>query len=180
MRAPRQVAAGSEVTLDASGSTDPEGQPLTFAWEQIEGSEVDLAGDGTAIVTFRAPDAAGSVRFSVVAFDGVMTSEPREVAVTVIADNAPPVATVGPSVTVDERAIAALMERAEREPSLPFTLDLPNHRITAGDLAFTVAIPHGTRQQLMEGRWDTAAELLEDTEAIKAVAAKLPYFGGWA
>jgi len=85
-----------------------------------------------------------------------------------------------PCVTVDERAIAALMERAEREPALPFTLDLPNRRITAGDLAFAVAIPDGTRQQLMEGRWDTAAELLEDTDAITAVAAKLPYFGGWA
>ena len=85
-----------------------------------------------------------------------------------------------PCVTVDERAIAALMERAEREPSLPFRLDLPNRRITAGDLAFAVAIPDGTHQQLVEGRWDTAAELLEDTEAIKAVAAKLPYFEGWA
>jgi len=73
-----------------------------------------------------------------------------------------------------------LMERAEREPTLPFTLDLPNRRITAGDLAFAVAMPDGTRQQLIEGRWDTAAELLEDTAAIARVAAKLPYFGGWA
>jgi hypothetical protein len=32
----------------------------------------------------------------------------------------------------------------------------------------------------MQGRWDTAAELLDDTEAIRSVAAKLPYFGGWA
>jgi 3-isopropylmalate/(R)-2-methylmalate dehydratase small subunit len=85
-----------------------------------------------------------------------------------------------PCVTADERTIAALMERAEREPALPFTLDLPNRRITAGDLAFAVTIPDGTHQQLVEGRWDTAAELLEDTDAIRAVAAKLPYFGGWA
>ena len=85
-----------------------------------------------------------------------------------------------PCVTVDERAIAALMERAEREPALPFTLDLPSRRITAGELAFAVAIPDGAHQQLVEGRWDTAAELLEDTDAIRAVATKLPYFGGWA
>jgi hypothetical protein len=32
----------------------------------------------------------------------------------------------------------------------------------------------------VEGRWDTAAELLEDTAAIRAVATRLPYFGGWA
>jgi 3-isopropylmalate/(R)-2-methylmalate dehydratase small subunit len=85
-----------------------------------------------------------------------------------------------PCVTVDERAIAALMERVEREPALPVTLDLTNKRIVAGDLAFPVAIPDGTRQSLVEGRWDTAAELLEGTDAIRSVAAKLPYFGGWA
>ena len=44
----------------------------------------------------------------------------------------------------------------------------------------TVIAPDGTRQQLIDGRWDTAAELLEDTAAIARVAAKLPYFGGWA
>ena len=41
-------------------------------------------------------------------------------------------------------------------------------------------MPDGTRQQLIEGRWDTAAELLEGTDAIAAVARALPYFDGWA
>ena len=85
-----------------------------------------------------------------------------------------------PCVTVDERAIMTLMERAERNPTLPFTLDLPRRRLVAGDLAFDVAIPEGTRQQLVEGRWDTAVELLDGREAIAATARKLPYFGGWA
>ena len=85
-----------------------------------------------------------------------------------------------PCVTVDERAITALMERAEREPTLPFTLDLAARRIVAGDLGFDVAIPEGARQQLLEGRWDTTGELLEGRTAIATVAATLPYFGGWS
>ncbi len=85
-----------------------------------------------------------------------------------------------PCVTVDGGAIIALMERAEREPTLPFTLDLPRRRLMAGELAFDVGIPDGTRQQLIEGRWDTAVELLEGKEAIAATARRLPYFGGWA
>lgn len=85
-----------------------------------------------------------------------------------------------PCVTAGERAIATLMERAEREPTLTFTLDLPRRRLVAGDLAFDVVIPDGARQQLVEGRWDTAAELLDGKETIAAVARALPYFGGWA
>jgi 3-isopropylmalate/(R)-2-methylmalate dehydratase small subunit len=84
-----------------------------------------------------------------------------------------------PCVTADADAVAALMERAEREPSLPFTLDLLACRVTAGDLGFAVAIPEGARQQLVEGRWDTTAELLEGRAAIAPVTRHLPYFGGW-
>jgi len=47
------------------------------------------------------------------------------------------------------------------------------------DLAFAVAMPDGVHRQLLEGRWDTAAELLEDRVAIATVATRLPYFGGW-
>jgi 3-isopropylmalate/(R)-2-methylmalate dehydratase small subunit len=85
-----------------------------------------------------------------------------------------------PCVTVDERAISALMDRAEREPSLPFTLDLERRRIVAGDLAFEVGIPEGARQQLVEGRWDTTGELLAAKDDVARVAARLPYFAGWA
>jgi 3-isopropylmalate/(R)-2-methylmalate dehydratase small subunit len=84
-----------------------------------------------------------------------------------------------PCVTVDAAAIAALMERADREPALPFTLDLPARRIAAGTLAFPIGIPDGTHQQLVEGRWDETGELLDGARAIPATAAKLPYFGGW-
>jgi 3-isopropylmalate/(R)-2-methylmalate dehydratase small subunit len=85
-----------------------------------------------------------------------------------------------PCVTAAAAAVAALMERAERDPGLRFTLDLRAGRITAGDLAFDVAIPDGARRQLVEGRWDTTGELLEGTRQIPVVAAKLPYFGGWS
>jgi 3-isopropylmalate/(R)-2-methylmalate dehydratase small subunit len=85
-----------------------------------------------------------------------------------------------PCVTADATAVTALMERAEREPALPFTLDLPAGRLTAGDLVFPVGMPDGARQQLVEGRWDTAAELLEGRGAIETVATRLPYFAGWS
>ena len=85
-----------------------------------------------------------------------------------------------PCVTADEATIAKLMERAEREPAVHFTLDLPARRLTAGDLTVEVTIPTGAHQQLVDGRWDSTAELLDGTDAVAAVAKKLPYFGAWA
>jgi 3-isopropylmalate/(R)-2-methylmalate dehydratase small subunit len=84
-----------------------------------------------------------------------------------------------PCVTAREADVAALMERAERDPALRVTLDLAACRVTAGDLAVDVAIPEGARRQLLEGRWDTTGELLANAPAIGATAAALPYFQGW-
>ena len=85
-----------------------------------------------------------------------------------------------PCVTAAEPSVRALMERAEREPTLPFTLDLVARRITAGDLSVEVALPEGTRQQLIEGRWDTTGELLEGRDVVARVGLSLPYFCGWS
>ncbi len=85
-----------------------------------------------------------------------------------------------PCVTADATAVAALMERAEREPALPFTLDLVARRVSAGDLAVPVGMPDGARQQLVEGRWDTTGELLDARAEIETVARRVPYFGGWS
>lgn len=84
-----------------------------------------------------------------------------------------------PCVTAGAEAIAALMERAERDPATVFTLDLVAGQVRAGALAVPVTMPAGACQQLIEGRWDTTAELLDGAAAIPPVAAKLPYFGGW-
>jgi cytochrome c oxidase assembly protein Cox11 len=49
------VAAGA-IQLDGSGSYDPEGDPITFAWTQISGPAVSLSGANTAKASFTAAD----------------------------------------------------------------------------------------------------------------------------
>ncbi|MFB6189273.1 MAG: glucodextranase DOMON-like domain-containing protein, partial [Halapricum sp.] len=50
------VFSGNEASLDASNSKDPNGQKLTFKWEQTSGPSVTLDGADTAKPSFTAPD----------------------------------------------------------------------------------------------------------------------------
>ncbi|WP_433926160.1 M36 family metallopeptidase [Sorangium cellulosum] len=84
--ADQTVAVGELVTLDASGSSDPEEDALTFSWTQTAGPAVELTGDG-ARATFVAPevDAATAFDFEVKVSDGVLEATDR---VSVVVDPA--------------------------------------------------------------------------------------------
>jgi hypothetical protein len=86
----RSVTAGDGVTLDASGSSDPDGDDgaLAYSWSQSSGPEVSLDGASTPTATFTAPDvgSATTLAFAVTVTDPEGASDTDEVTVTVSPD----------------------------------------------------------------------------------------------
>ena len=52
------MVENSAVDLDGSGSSDADGDTLSYAWVQTDGPTVTLSGADTALASFTAPDVA--------------------------------------------------------------------------------------------------------------------------
>ncbi|MBN1832744.1 MAG: PQQ-binding-like beta-propeller repeat protein, partial [Deltaproteobacteria bacterium] len=100
------------VTLDGSGSTDPDDGIDSYHWEQAGGSPiVTLEGAGTAVASFTAPDVGGSgisLTFELTVTDKSGLQDTDIGVVDVTWENDSPTANAGPNQTVDENISVTL------------------------------------------------------------------------
>ena len=93
----QSVVAGAVVTLDGTGSTDANNDPITYKWSwgtRPTGSTAALSSDTTAKPTFTA-STAGTYVLTLIVNDGKSNSDVAAVTVTASAANAAPVANAG-------------------------------------------------------------------------------------
>jgi PKD repeat protein len=103
-----------QVTLDGSGSYDPKGRVLTYAWTQTSGESVTLSDGGVVKPTFVAR-MAGDYEFELVVDNGVMQSPPDRVVITI--NDAPPTAEAGPVQNVAMGATVTLDGTGSSDPN---------------------------------------------------------------
>ena len=84
-----------------------------------------------------------------------------------------------PCVTATGPDLQRLKQAVAADPALTVQVDLAQLRAQAGDVSIAITIPEGARKQLLTGRWDSSAELLEGQSQTAARAKALPYFGHW-
>jgi large repetitive protein len=89
---PVTVDGGSVVQLDATGSLDPDGDPLQYRWHQTAGDAVALDDSSSPTPSLRAPLQRQELTFELVVDDGIVDSAP-DTTVVQIANN-PPIATI--------------------------------------------------------------------------------------
>ncbi len=146
------VNEGEVAILNGTSSTDPDNDPLTYSWVQEKGTAVELMGTGP-IVTFVAPPelypGSESLFFHLIVSDGLLSSNPKNVIVTVKSVNLPPVAYISCPASVDERAPVILDGQGSYDPDgghLKFTwrqlqgtpnIDFPVIDADDATLAFT-------------------------------------------
>jgi 3-isopropylmalate/(R)-2-methylmalate dehydratase small subunit len=80
-----------------------------------------------------------------------------------------------PCVTVTHDAVVALGKAVEEKPDTVVEVNLETNTVSAGSLSFPCSMKPGARDALLAGEWDPIGFLLDGKDAVKKVAAKLPY-----
>jgi len=179
--------AAATVLLDGTASYDPEYTPLTYAWVQTDGPAVVLAGANTATPSFLAPSLKSQtgepqpipLSFRLTVSDGVHTSEPDEVVITVKHFNLPPTAAASAPATAAEGTSVTLDGSASIDPdqdSLSYlwtqtsgtAVDLPAIPTNSPTLVFSanLAGPHTIPGETLHFTLTVSDGIAADTTAV--------------
>ena len=104
------VTIGMTVILNGSGSSDADGNPLTYLWSFVSipsGSGATLTGPMAVKPTFLV-DKTGQYVVQLLVNDGVVSSTPATLTITTTPGNTAPVANAGPDQTVQLNATVTL------------------------------------------------------------------------
>ena len=113
------VDEGITVMLDASNSTDPDGDITTYLWEQTGGPAVTLSNTGAVQPTFTSPIvpmSGATLTFKVTVTDATLLTSTATTIVNVSWSNIPPTANAGPNQMVGEGIVATLNGSLSTDP----------------------------------------------------------------
>lgn len=80
-----------------------------------------------------------------------------------------------PCVTVDAVSFAALNAAVQAQPAEELSIDLEAMQLTFAGQTYPCAMPQSAREGLLNGTWDPIALMLQEPEAVEAVAKAQHY-----
>jgi len=113
------VGENVTVTLDASNSSDPDGDIASYAWAQIDGPEVTLSDASAIQPTFTSPIVpvgGAALTFELTVTDSTGLTATATTIVNVTWSNVPPTADAGLNQTFQEQTVATLDGSASTDP----------------------------------------------------------------
>jgi len=84
-----------------------------------------------------------------------------------------------PCLTLPESDLAWLRAAAAADPALEISVDLVTLTVSVNGRSLSASMPDSSRQALVSGEWDGTGLLLQDYDAVRAVAGRLPYIAGF-
>jgi 3-isopropylmalate/(R)-2-methylmalate dehydratase small subunit len=84
-----------------------------------------------------------------------------------------------PCFVADRAAIDQLQTLVAEKPETSISARVDTGAVTAGSLTIEASIPTALRDAFVSGQWNPTAMLLDRFDAVRAVAARLPYVSGF-
>ena len=84
-----------------------------------------------------------------------------------------------PCFVADRAAVESLQRVIEKDPQTSVEASVQEGTVKAGELTVHAQIPPAVRDAFVSGQWNPTAMLLDNYDEVKAVAARLPYVGGF-
>ena len=104
------------VTLDGSGSSDPDGTIESYEWSQLSGASVILSSNDQLTTTFTSPNEEGELVFKLTVFDNDFSSDVDTVVITIINTNVIPIANAGVDQLVNNNELVTLDGSGSSDP----------------------------------------------------------------
>ncbi len=84
-----------------------------------------------------------------------------------------------PVATADSAVVEKLLAAIEEDPAQALDFDVAERTATYRGESYSLTIPDGVRQQLLDGTWDATRVLLAAAAQVRTTAAELPYVTGF-